>query len=71
MRLRNVAGSRETIGASRFVIHEPKEYKNHWKKLFDNYNPIHIEIGMGKGRFIIDMARQHPEINYIGIEKYS
>ena len=71
MRLRNVAGSRETIGASRFVIHEPKEYKNHWKKLFDNSNPIHIEIGMGKGRFIIDMARLHPEINYIGIEKYS
>lgn len=71
MRLRNVAGSRETIGASRLVIHEPKEYRDHWQRLFDNSNPIHIEIGMGKGRFIIDMARQHPEINYIGIEKYS
>lgn len=71
MRLRNVAGSREVIGESRFVIHKPKENKNQWHKLFGNSNPVHIEIGMGKGRFIIDMARLHPDINYIGIEKYS
>lgn len=71
MRLRNVAGSREVIGESRFVIHKPKENKNQWRKLFGNSNPVHIEIGMGKGRFIIDMARLHPDINYIGIEKYS
>lgn len=71
MRLRNVAGSREVISESRFVIQNPKERKNHWRELFGNANPIHIEIGMGKGRFIMDMARLHPEINYIGIEKYS
>lgn len=71
MRLRNVAGSREVISESRFVIQNPKEKKNHWRELFGNSNPIHIEIGMGKGRFIMDMARIHPEINYVGIEKYS
>lgn len=71
MRLRNVAGSREVISESRFVIQNPKEQKNHWREFFGNSNPIHIEIGMGKGRFIMDMARLHPEINYVGIEKYS
>ncbi|MCM1263689.1 MAG: tRNA (guanosine(46)-N7)-methyltransferase TrmB [Butyrivibrio sp.] len=71
MRLRNVAGSREIIGESRFVIHNPKECKGSWKDIFGNSNPIHIEIGMGKGRFIMDMASLHPDINYVGIEKYS
>lgn len=71
MRLRNVSGSREVIGASRFVVQNPEERKNHWRELFGNTNPIQIEIGMGKGRFIMDMAKLHPEINFIGIEKYS
>lgn len=71
MRLRNVSGSREVISTSRFVVQNPKEYKNNWSKLFGNSNPLHIEIGMGKGRFIMDMARLNPNINYIGIEKYS
>lgn len=71
MRLRNVAGSREVIGTSRFVIQNPEKYKNKWNELFGNSNPVQIEIGMGKGRFIMDMARLHPNINYIGIEKYS
>lgn len=71
MRLRNVAGSREAIAQSRFVVQNPKERKNKWRELFGNSNPLQIEIGMGKGRFIMDMARLHPEINYIGIEKFS
>lgn len=71
MRLRNVAGSREVISASRFVIQEPQAQKNQWRDLFGNSHPLQIEIGMGKGRFIMDMARLHPDINYIGIEKYS
>ncbi len=71
MRLRNVAGSKEAIAASRFVIQEPEKRKNRWRELFGNSNPLQIEIGMGKGRFIMDNARLHPEINYIGIEKYS
>ena len=65
MRLKNVPGSREVIGESRFVIHEPELQKGKWKEVFGNENPIHIEIGMGKGRFIMGMAGQHPEVNFI------
>jgi len=71
MRLKNVPGSREAIAESDFVVHEPEEIKGKWKNLFRNQNPLHIEIGMGKGKFIYEMARRNPEINYIGIEKYS
>lgn len=72
MRLRNVKGSRETIGNSEFVIKNGEEYKGKWaKEIFHNSNPIHIEVGMGKGRFILELARRNPNINYIGIEKYS
>ena len=71
MRLRNVTGSREVIADSRFVIHEPEKQKGNWQQVFGNDHPVHIEIGMGKGRFICEMAKTHPDINYIGIEKYS
>lgn len=71
MRLRNVTGSREMIADSRFVVCEPQEYKGRWKEVFGNDRPIHIEIGMGKGKFLMGMAQAHPNINYIGIEKYS
>lgn len=71
MRLRNVTGSREVIADSKYVIHEPETKKGAWREVFGNDHPIHIEIGMGKGRFMMDMAALHPEINYIGIEKYS
>lgn len=71
MRLRNVRGSRETIAANDFVIKNETEYRGTWRDVFGNDNPIHIEIGMGKGQFITTLAQQNPEINYIGIEKYS
>lgn len=72
MRLRNISGSREVIGDSPFVLHEPEQLKGKFKQqLFHNDHDIHIEIGMGKGRFIMDLASQNPDINYIGIEKYS
>lgn len=71
MRLRNVKGSRETIAANEYVVHEPEAYKGKWKEFFENDNPIHIEIGMGKGQFIMELAKQNPNINYVGIEKYS
>lgn len=64
-------GSRERVATDEFVIKEPKQYKGSWSTVFKNHNPIHVEIGMGKGRFIIQMAEENPEINYIGIEKYS
>ena len=71
MRLRNVRGSREAIADSEFTINDFKEYKEKWREIFGNDNPIRIEIGMGKGKFITEMAMNNPDINYIGIEKYS
>lgn len=70
MRLKKVPGAVERIDASEFVITDGKKYCGKYQELFHNQNPIHIEIGSGKGRFIVEMAKLHPEINYIGIEKY-
>ncbi|MGN0401204.1 MAG: tRNA (guanosine(46)-N7)-methyltransferase TrmB [Acetatifactor sp.] len=73
MRLRNITGSRDVIAASDYVVQEDLQPRcpGTWKDIFENNNPIHIEIGMGKGKFIHTMAKEHPEINYVGIEKYS
>lgn len=71
MRLRNVPGARETIIENQFSIQEPEQKKGKWAEVFGNDHPIHIEVGMGKGQFIIEMAKRNLEINYIGIEKYS
>lgn len=71
MRLRNVKGAREKIEGDNYTIKEPTEKKGIWHEVFGNNNPIHIEIGMGKGQFIMELARQNPNINYVGIEKYS
>lgn len=71
MRLRNVKGSRDTIAQSEYVIKDETSMKGKWHELFGNDNPINIEVGMGKGRFIMDMARLNPDINFIGIEKFS
>ena len=71
MRLRNITGSREAVAMDRYVITEPEKEKGKWKTLFANDNPIHLEIGTGKGQFIMELARRNPNINYIGIEKYS
>lgn len=71
MRLRNIAGAREKIAESAYTIDEPEQYKGKWKEVFGNDNPIRIEVGTGKGRFIMDLAQQNPDINYVGIEKYS
>ena len=68
MRLRNVKGSREAIASSEFTINDPEQYKGKWNTVFGNDNPIYIEVGMGKGRFITDLAIANPDINYIGIE---
>ena len=71
MRLRHIPGAEQMIEESPYVIHEPKEKKGTWKEIFGNDHPIHIEIGMGKGQFIIEMAKRNPEINYVGIERDS
>ena len=70
MRLRNVKNKEEVLNNCSFLINDPKAYKGKWKKLFNNNNPIYIEIGMGKGDFIIENALKFPDINFIGIEKY-
>ena len=73
MRLRNITGSREVIAESPYVVAEEilEQCPGTWKDIFQNENPIRIEIGMGKGKFIHTMAKEHPEVNYVGIEKYS
>ena len=71
MRLRNIPGAGEVIYNSPYCIKEPVELKGKWHDFLENNNPIHIEVGMGKGRFLMDLARLHPEINYIGIERYT
>ena len=70
MRLRNVRGASDIIDVNTSVINDYLEYRGKFKKVFNNDNPIHIEIGMGKGDFIIVMAKKYPDINFIGIEKY-
>ena len=71
MRLRNIKGADEIVSNSPICIQNPIELRGNWKNYFGNNNPIHIEIGMGKGRFLMQLAELHPEINYIGIERYT
>ena len=70
MRLRKVKDARLKLQDSRFFIENPENYKGKWISLFNNNNPIHIEIGCGKGKFISELALRNPDINYIAIEKF-
>ena len=70
MRLRNIKNKEEIINNSKYIIINPKEYKGKWKTVFNNDNPIYIEIGMGKGNFILKNALKYKDINFIGIEKF-
>lgn len=70
MRLRHITGSEDYVAQSEYVVHEPEKNKGQWQQFFGNDHPIHVEIGMGKGQFIEQMALTHPGINYIGIERY-
>lgn len=71
MRLRNIKGATEAIEKSPYCIQTPAEMKNNWKTFFGNDNPLRIEVGMGKGRFLMQLAAENPDINYIGIERYT
>ncbi|MBP5324969.1 MAG: tRNA (guanosine(46)-N7)-methyltransferase TrmB [Pseudobutyrivibrio sp.] len=72
MRLRNIPGADEVVANSPYCISQPAKFKGSFKsELFNNDNPLHIEIGMGKGQFITTLAKQNPDINYIGIERYT
>lgn len=70
MRLRNVKNKQEIMDNAINLILNPKDYKGKWKEVFNNNNPIYIEIGMGKGDFIIEHAKRYPDINFIGIERF-
>lgn len=70
MRLRNIPGAKDAILENKYVVQEPKTQKGKWNQCCLKEQPVHIEVGMGKGRFLMDMARLHPDINYVGIEMY-
>ncbi len=72
MRLRNIPNANIKLAQNeRDFVANPADFKGRWHDLFGNNNPIHIEIGMGKGQFLTQLALQNPDINYIGIEKFS
>ncbi|HHT38598.1 MAG TPA: tRNA (guanosine(46)-N7)-methyltransferase TrmB [Mollicutes bacterium] len=71
MRLRKVKKADDIIASSSYFINNPSDYIGKWNELFGNNNPLYIEIGMGKGNFLKEMALKHPNINFVGIEKYS
>ncbi|RLQ97890.1 tRNA (guanosine(46)-N7)-methyltransferase TrmB [Falsibacillus albus] len=71
MRVRNKPWAKDKLNQySQYVISEPEKHKGNWSELFGNDNPIHIEVGTGKGKFVTEMAKANPEINYIGIELF-
>ncbi len=71
MRLRNIPRADSVLKECKEVVKNEHEYREKWHDIFGNSHPIHIEIGMGKGQFLLTLARQNPEVNYIGIERYS
>lgn len=71
MRLRNIPGADDVIQKHPIAVKQVKDYKGKWKLVFGNEHVIHIEIGMGKGQFLLNLAKQNPDINYVGIERYS
>ena len=70
MRLRNIPGAKDAILECDWVIDEPERFKGKWDEVFGVRRPLFLEVGMGKGRFLMDMARLHPERNFVGIEMY-
>ena len=71
MRIRNLKNTDELISNSTYLVENPKELKGNWQSVFNNDNPIHLEIGMGKGNFIIEMAKTYKDINFIGLELHT
>ena len=72
MRLRNIPYAKDVLAASSDVIKNETQYRGNWsKEIFGNDHPLHIEIGMGKGQFLTKLAMRNPDINYVGIERYS
>ena len=71
MRIRNLANASEIVSNSKYLIENPQVYRDKWQSVFKNSNPICLEVGTGKGNFIIDMAIKNPCVNFVGLEKYT
>lgn len=71
MRIRNLANASEIVSNSKYLIENPEVYRDKWQSVFKNSNPICLEVGTGKGNFIIDMAIKNPCVNFVGLEKYT
>lgn len=70
MRLRNIPAAADAIAESEYCILDYTEHKGRWREIFGNDRPLVMEIGMGKGKFLMELAGQHPDINYLGVERY-
>ena len=68
MQYKKIKNADLIVGSSKYLVKNPYEYQKRWHELFNNSNPICLELGMGRSDFIIDMAKAHPNINYIGLE---
>ncbi|WP_328701592.1 tRNA (guanosine(46)-N7)-methyltransferase TrmB [Clostridium vitabionis] len=71
MRLRHIPGSEQMVGESPLVIHNPEAERGRWTRIFEAASPIRLEIGMGKGIFLHEMAREYPGVSFIGVERYA
>lgn len=71
MRIRNLANASEIVSNSKYLIENPEVYRDKWQSVFKNNNPICLEVGTGKGNFIIDMAIKNPDVDFVGLEKYT
>ncbi len=68
MEYNKIKDADKIIGKSPYLVSNPTKYKGKWNDLFANKNPIHLELGTGRGNFIIAMAKKYPNINFIGLE---
>ncbi|WP_042459789.1 tRNA (guanosine(46)-N7)-methyltransferase TrmB [Neobacillus dielmonensis] len=72
MRLRHKPWAKDKIEQHpQYIVPNPEDYKGRWHEAFEKAQPLHIEVGTGKGNFITEMAKAHPDTNYIGIELYN
>lgn len=71
MRLRNIPRADGVIKSHPMVVQDTQESRGNWKNILGNDRPVYLEIGMGKGRFLMNMAKEHPLVNFVGIERYS
>ncbi len=70
MRLRNIPGAQEAVAAHPLCDSDETPLAGQWSSIFENDHPLHLEIGTGKGQFLVTLASLHPELNFVGIEMF-